>query len=54
MIIATIAMIYSVYALFASGGSAVMGGMLVLGITYIIWGYISNRFKGPASASGNL
>jgi putrescine:ornithine antiporter len=54
MIIATIAMIYSVYALYASGGSAVMGGMLVLGLTYIIWGYISNRFKGPASASGNL
>ena len=49
MVIATIAMLYSVYALYASGGDAVMGGMLVMGVTYIIWGFISNRFKGPAS-----
>ena len=44
MVITVIAMLYSVYALYASGGSAVMGGMLVLGVTYIIWGFISNRF----------
>ena len=44
MVIGTIAMLYSVYALYASGGDAVMGGMLVMGVTYIIWGYISNRF----------
>ena len=37
-------MLYSVYALYASGGDAVMGGMLVMGVTYIIWGFISNRF----------
>ena len=40
MVIGVIAMLYSVYALYASGGDAVMGGMLVLGITYIIWGFI--------------
>src|SRR6186713_1718879 len=44
MVIGTIAMLYSVYALYASGGDAVMGGMLVLGLTYVIWGFISNRF----------
>jgi putrescine:ornithine antiporter len=48
MVIGTIAMLYSVYALYASGGDAVMGGMLVLGVTYIIWGFISNRFTSTA------
>ncbi len=48
MVIGTIAMLYSVYALYASGGDAVMGGMLVMGLTYIIWGYISNRFTAGA------
>jgi hypothetical protein len=43
-----------VYALYASGGSAVMGGMLVLGLTYIVWGFISNRFKGAGAAASTL
>src|SRR6188768_4244310 len=34
MVITMIAMLYSVYALYASGGDAVMGGMLVMGLTY--------------------
>jgi len=54
MIIAVVAMAYSVYALKASGVDAVMGGMLVLGVTYIIWGFISNRFKGSASTPSAL
>jgi putrescine:ornithine antiporter len=54
MVITMVALLYSVYALYASGGSAVMGGMLVLGVTYIIWAFISNRFKGPASAAGSV
>ena len=51
VVIATLAMIYSVYALFASGGSAVMGGMLVLGLTYIIWGFLAPRFTPTAGAA---
>jgi putrescine:ornithine antiporter len=39
---------YSVFALYASGMEAVMGGMLVLGITYIIWGFIAPRFSATA------
>jgi putrescine:ornithine antiporter len=39
---------YSVFALYASGMEAVMGGMLVLGITYIIWGFIAPRFTASA------
>jgi putrescine:ornithine antiporter len=50
MIIVLVAMAYSVFALYASGMEAVMGGMLVLGIAYIIWGFISPRFMAPAAA----
>ncbi len=49
--IVVIAMAYSVFALYASGKDAVMGGMLVLGIAYIIWGFIAPRFAAPATAA---
>lgn len=49
--VAVVAMLYSVYALYASGKDAVMGGMLVLGIGYIIYGLIAPRFaSAPAAA----
>ncbi len=51
VVISVIAMGYSVFALYASGKDAVMGGMLVLGLTFIIWGFIAPRFMAPASAS---
>jgi hypothetical protein len=41
---------YSVFAIYASGKDAVLGGALVLGITYIIWGFIAPRFAAPAIA----
>ena len=44
VVIAVVAMVYSVFALYASGRDAVMGGMLVLGIAYIIWGFLAPRF----------
>jgi putrescine:ornithine antiporter len=44
VIIALVAMLYSVYAIYASGKDAVMGGMLVTGIAFIIWGFIAPRF----------
>jgi putrescine:ornithine antiporter len=43
-VITVIAMGYSVFAIYASGKDAVLGGMLVLGITYIVWGFIAPRF----------
>jgi len=49
-VIATIAMLYSVYALYASGMEAVMGGMLVMGVGYVIWGFIAHRFT-PGTAA---
>jgi putrescine:ornithine antiporter len=49
-IVAVVAMLYSVYALWASGKDAVMGGMLVMGIGYIIYGFIAPRLTVPPVA----
>ncbi|HUJ45946.1 MAG TPA: putrescine-ornithine antiporter, partial [Rhizomicrobium sp.] len=43
--IALVAMLYSVYAIYASGKDAVLGGMLVTTIGFIIWGFIAPRIK---------
>jgi putrescine:ornithine antiporter len=43
-IIAMVAMVYSIYAIFASGKDAVLGGMIVMGIGYVIYGFIAHRF----------
>jgi putrescine:ornithine antiporter len=43
-VIVLVAMLYSTYALYASGHSAVMGGMIVTAITFIIWGFLAPRF----------
>lgn len=45
--IAMVAMVYSVYAIFASGKDAVLGGMIVMGIGYIVYGFIAYRFVKP-------
>ena len=45
--VAVVAMLYSVYAVFASGKDAVLGGMLVMGIGYVIYGFIAYRFATP-------
>ena len=42
--VASVAMAYSVYAIYASGKDAVLGGMLVMGIGFAIWGFIAPRF----------
>jgi putrescine:ornithine antiporter len=50
-LIALIAMLYSTYALFASGKDAVMGGMLVTALAFVIWGFLAPRFKTQVSAN---
>jgi putrescine:ornithine antiporter len=50
-IILVIALAYSVFAIYASGKDAVLGGTLVLGITYVIWGFIAPRFTTPANVA---
>ena len=47
--VTTVAIAYSIYALYASGKDAVMGGTLVLALGYLVWGYIAPRFA-PAVA----
>ncbi len=47
--IAVVAMLYSVYAIYASGKDAVLGGMLVMGIGFVIWGFIAPRFASDAA-----
>lgn len=47
-----VAMIYSFYALYASGQEAVFGGMIVMAVGYLIYGFIANRFIAEPAASG--
>jgi putrescine:ornithine antiporter len=47
--VAVVAMLYSTYAIFASGTDAVMGGTLVMAIGFIIWGFIAHRFVRPGA-----
>ncbi len=42
--VALVAMLYSVFAIYASGKDAVFGGMLVAGFGWVIWGFIAYRF----------
>lgn len=44
LIVATLAIVYSVYALWASGKDAVMGGMLVMGLGWLIWTFMAPGF----------
>ena len=39
-----IAMLYSTYAIYASGASAVLGGTVVMAIGFIIYGFLAPRF----------
>ena len=50
LVVALVAMLYSTYAIYASGMTAVMGAMLVMAIGYIIYGFIAHRFALAARA----
>ena len=52
LVITTIAMLYSVYAIYASGKDAVLGGMLAMGIGFVIWGFIAPRFASKQVGAG--
>ena len=43
-VIAVVAMLYSTYAVYASGKDAVLGGMIVTAIGFVVWGFIAYRF----------
>ncbi len=44
VVVSLIAMLYSTFALYASGHEAVMGGMLVMALAFIVWGFLAPRF----------
>jgi putrescine:ornithine antiporter len=49
-IVTVIALAYSVYAIYASGKDAVLGGMLVMAVGYVIYGFMAARFTLVTSA----
>jgi putrescine:ornithine antiporter len=49
--VAVVAIVYSVYALYASGMEAVMGGMLVMGLGWLIWTFMAPRFVSTQPAA---
>ncbi|HUL02080.1 MAG TPA: putrescine-ornithine antiporter [Gemmatimonadales bacterium] len=51
MFIATVATVYSTYAIYASGKDAVLGGTIVLALTYILYGFLAPRFTASAEAT---
>jgi putrescine:ornithine antiporter len=48
--VALVAMLYSVYVIYASGKDAVFGGMLVWAVAFLIWAFIGHRFAPVAQA----
>ena len=50
VMVALVAIAYSIYALYASGEDAVFGGMMVMAIGYLIYGFFAKRFIGTADS----
>jgi putrescine:ornithine antiporter len=48
--VAVVAILYSVYAIYASGKDAVLGGAIVWGLGYLIWGFLAPRFASEKPA----
>ncbi len=51
VIVASVAMVYSVYVIYASGKDAVFGGMLVWALAFMIWAFIAFRFASVPRAA---
>ena len=43
--VAVVAMLYSTYAIYASGSSAVLGGTIVMALGFVIFGFLAPRFE---------
>jgi len=49
--VVVVAMLYSTFAIYASGKDAVLGGTLVMALGFIIWGFIAYRFAATTPAT---
>src|SRR3954470_488295 len=47
-----VAVLYSTYAIYASGKDAVLGGTIVLALTYILYGFLAPRFSVATAEAG--
>jgi putrescine:ornithine antiporter len=52
--VAVVAMLYSTYAIYASGASAVLGGTVVMAIGFVIYGFLAPRFVIAASKGAQV
>jgi putrescine:ornithine antiporter len=52
--VALIAMLYSTYAIYASGVTAVLGGTIVMALGFIVYGFIAPRFELAESAAARI
>lgn len=48
--VVVVAMLYSTYAIYASGMEAVLGGTIALALTFVIYGFLAPRFLSPVPA----
>ena len=48
--VTVVALLYSIFAIYASGMEAVLGGMLVMGFGYVIYGFLAPRFELASAA----
>ncbi|GAB6403121.1 putrescine-ornithine antiporter [Pseudomonas sp. MHK4] len=53
LVVLLVAVAYSLYALYACGKDAVMGGTLVLAIGYLLYGFLAKRFVNEPAADLN-
>ncbi|RDI96971.1 putrescine-ornithine antiporter [Dyella solisilvae] len=48
--VVVVAMLYSTYAIYASGKDAVLGATIVMALTFLIYGFLAPRFPSPVAA----
>jgi putrescine:ornithine antiporter len=46
-VVTLVAMLYSTFAIYTSGKDAVLGGAIVLSLTFVVYGFIAPRFTAP-------
>jgi putrescine:ornithine antiporter len=51
--VALVAIAYSIYALYASGMEAVFGGMMVMMVGYLLYGFVAKKYIGDGAPAAN-